>query len=232
MNESRRSWMVGRSRRSVIVAAAVLLIIAVAGVWVVEREPLSPSAAPASDPATEVGGAGRPADSSGAGTSVGPDDAPDPDASPAPAGPPATGETEHVEKPAAVEEHSFDDAVPVATQLVVEIVSVEAVVAGRDIPGEISGPAVEVQIEVENIGPSAVDTSGASVNLTYGDDDLLPAPAVMDGSAALLPPSLAAGSTALASYTFSVPLDSAGNVRIMVDILAEEPDVVFTGPRP
>ncbi|APX33760.1 hypothetical protein BH708_14740 [Brachybacterium sp. P6-10-X1] len=131
-----------------------------------------------------------------------------------------------------MKELSFDETAPVADELVVEVVAVDSVTAGRDIPGEVRGPAVKVQIQVENVGDRPVDTSGASVNLTYGDDDRIPAPAVVDDTSAVLPFSLEPGDTAVATYTFSVPLDYAGNVRIMVDVLAEEPDVVFTGPRP
>lgn len=221
-----RSWVLG--------AAAVFIVVAVLGAGLVMRGAGSPGEAGASPPASSAGG-GRSADgtgSPGAPAPVTSDAAPDPEASPSPTGPPATGGTEVVEKPAGGKEHSFDDTAPVASQLVVEVTSVEAVTAGRDIPGEISGPAVKVEIQVENIGTSAVDTSGASVNLTYGDDDLLPAASVMDGASVMLPGSLAPGATAVASYTFAVPLEDDRNVRIMVDILADEPDVVFNGPRP
>lgn len=145
---------------------------------------------------------------------------------------PAPGETAPIEKPPASTEVPFDEKETVAGKLLVEAVSVDGVTAGRDIPGEVSGPAVKVVIRVHNEGSEAVDTSGASVNLTYGDDDRIPAVELTDPASSTLPVSLAAGASADAVYIFAVPLEDAGNVRIMVDVLASEPDVVFAGPRP
>lgn len=218
----------------ILTGSVALLVVAVLGSWMMLRDPGPPLEAESSRPPAESPSADQsgPSDSPGSATPTGSEDATEPEASPAAVGPPATGETETVEKPSAVGELSFDETAPVADELEVEVVAVDSVTAGRDIPGEVRGPAVKVEIQVENVGGRPVDTSGASVNLTYGDDDRIPAPAVVDDASAVLPVSLAPGATAVASYTFSVPLDRAGNVRIMVDVLAEEPDVVFTGPRP
>jgi hypothetical protein len=71
-----------------------------------------------------------------------------------------------------------------------------------------------------------------SVNLTYDGDDRTPAPAVSADDATVLPASIAPGASAEASFYFAVPVASDGDIRIMVDILAAESDVVFVGARP
>lgn len=145
---------------------------------------------------------------------------------------PQPGKTEPVEKPPATSEAAFDEEVTVADSLHVEVVSVEAVEAGRDIPGEKAGPAVKVVISVQNSGDAPVDTAGVSVNLTYDGDNFTPAPEVLDDTSSVLAATIPPGGSGQGTYLFSVPLDSDGNVRIMVDVLASEPDVVFAGPRP
>lgn len=146
--------------------------------------------------------------------------------------PPSPGATGTVTKPPTTEDSGFDDTVVVDPALEVSVVSVEAVTAGQDIPGEKSGPAVEVVVEVVNRGDDEIDLSGASVSLTYDGDSRVPAPEVIGDSTQLLPAALGAGRSAQAVSTYSVPLATNGEIRIIVDILAARPDVVFVGPRP
>lgn len=222
---SQRRWWV------VAIIAAIVIAVIIALIWVATRAPEDPEGEGPSTPAGST--QGDEPSAAGSGAPTGNSTAPAATASPGvDEVAPSPGETAPVEKPPTLEEMPFDETGTVAEALVVEVVSVEDVVAGRDIPGEIKGPAVKVVIRVRNEGPGAVDTSGASVNLTYGDDDRIPAVELTDAASSTLAPALPAGATEEAAYVFAVPLEDAGNVRIMVDILASEPDVVFAGPRP
>jgi hypothetical protein len=145
---------------------------------------------------------------------------------------PTPGATAPVEKPDDATETPLDEVVELDQGASIKLVSVEAVTAGRDIPGESSGPAVKVILGVTNTGDKPLDTGGVSVNLTYDGDDRTPAPAVSADDATVLPASIAPGESAEASFYFAVPVASDGDIRIMVDILAAESDVVFVGARP
>lgn len=221
-----------RRRRVLLGAAllAVVLAVVLVGIFLI-REPGEESSG-ASDGGTSA------AASDGGGAAETADDEPaegDDDATPAQptaVEAPEPGQTEPIEKPPTTAEVAFDESAGVTDDLVVEVVSVEAVEAGRDIPGETAGPAVKVVISIENRGADAVDTSGVSVNLSYGGDSQIPAPEVIDDASSVFPASIPAGGTGEGTFLFAVPLDSAGNVRIMIDVLAAEPDVVFSGPRP
>lgn len=193
---------------------------------------------PGEDGGLDDDGSSTPSPSDAGGSTTTPDEqepgdvAAGPAAQPTAVEPPTPGATEPIEKPPSTAEANFEEAVTVAEDLVVELVSLEAVEAGRDIPGEVSGPAVKVVIVVENCGDEPVDTSGASLNLTYGGDSLIPAPEVLDDASSALTATIPPGGMGEGTYLFAVPLDSDGNVRIMVDVLASEPDVVFSGPSP
>lgn len=223
--------MTARSRIRMAVVAGILLVLIVlaVGYLLLSRGgPPRESVATATTSSSSDAGGSPPAASDGEGE----EGATGTPAQPTAVEPPEPGGTEPIAKPPSTEIAAFDESVGVSDDLVVTVVSVEAAEAGRDIPGERSGPAVKVVIAVENHGDQAVDTSGASVNLTYGDDDLVPAPQVLDDASSVLAPTVPPGGSAQGTYLFAVPLENAGNVRIMVDVLASEPDVVFSGPRP
>lgn len=114
----------------------------------------------------------------------------------------------------------------------VEVVSVEAVTAGRAIPGEPSGPAVKVSVRLVNDSGTAVSTSGASVNLSYNEDDQTPAVSLSSDDTAPWPQEVPAGQRATAVFVFALPDVVRGDIRVIVDLLATGPDVVFEGPRP
>lgn len=118
------------------------------------------------------------------------------------------------------------------TKTFVEVVSVESVTAGRAIPGEPTGPAVKVEVRLVNDSQQAVSTAGASVNLTYGEDDLTPAVSLTDAATQEWPTEVPAGQSANSTFLFALPDGAKGNIRVIVDLLATGPDVVFEGPRP
>ena len=108
-------------------------------------------------------------------------------------------------------------------KLAVEAVNVEATV-----PGEVSGPAVRVKVTT-TAGSSALDLSGASVTVTYGQEST---PAVMltsDQQSQTLPDSVAAGSEATGVYDFAIPEGSRDQVVVRVYLNSQEPVAVFSG---
>jgi hypothetical protein len=114
----------------------------------------------------------------------------------------------------------------------VTLASIEAVTAGRDIPGEKSGPAVKVAVQLVNDSDKAIDTGNSGVTLTYGGDDRTPAVVLTDAKAVNWPAQVMPGEKATAVYFFAVPLAVTGDVRVTVDLLPSGPDVVFVGSRP
>ena len=108
-------------------------------------------------------------------------------------------------------------------KLAVEAVNVEATM-----PGEVSGPAVRVKVTA-TAGSTALDLSGASVTVTYGQDS---APAVMltsDEQSQTLPDSVAAGGEATGVYDFAVPEGARDQVVVRVYLNSQEPVAVFSG---
>lgn len=145
---------------------------------------------------------------------------------------PTPGATDPVEKPDETVEVPLDEPATAAGDVVVEVTDLEARTAGREVPGETSGPAIAVTVRITNNGDEAVNTSGSNVNLTYGGDERIPAAALSDPDATVWPASVAPGRNASAVFLFSVPEAASGDIRVIVDLLAAEPDVVFVGPEP
>ena len=126
----------------------------------------------------------------------------------------------------------LDEPATTAGGVVVEVTSIESRTVDRQAPGEPSGPALAVTVRVSNNGSAAIDTSGSTVNLTYGGDEAIPAVALTARDTSVLPPSVAPGASASAVYLFSKPEVPSGDIRVIFDLLATEPDVVFVGPEP
>jgi hypothetical protein len=87
-------------------------------------------------------------------------------------------------------------------------------------------------VRITNNGKDAVDTSGSNVNLTYGGDEQIPAVGLSGDTTSVWPASITPGGQATAVFLFSVPEVPKGDIRVIVDLLASAPDVVFSGPRP
>jgi len=145
---------------------------------------------------------------------------------------PSPGSTDAVVKPDAGDEVPIDEPAPPVQGVVSEVTALEAITAGNDIPGEPSGPAIQVTVRLTNESDEAVDTAGANVTLTYGGDDRLPAAGLTGDASSVWPASIAAGDSAEAIFQFAVPSSPEGDLRVTVDILASAPNVIFVGPRP
>ncbi|KQQ65006.1 hypothetical protein [Microbacterium sp. Leaf320] len=164
----------------------------------------------------------------GASTSPGPTPTPQPSEFETP----SPGATDGVAKPDSGDEVPIDEPAPAVEGVVAEVTAIESTTAGNDIPGEPSGPAIQVTVRLTNGSDEPVDTAGANVTMTYGGDDRLPASGVTGEGTTLWPASIPAGGQADAIFQFAVPSSPDGDVRVIVDILAAAPNVVFVGPRP
>lgn len=147
-------------------------------------------------------------------------------------GTPTPGATDGVDKPDDLDEVAIDEPAPAVEGIVAEVTGLEATTAGNDIPGEPSGPAIQVTVRLTNGSDAPVDTAGANTTLTYGGDDRLPAAGVTSEDAVTWPETIPAGGHADAVFVFAVPSSAVGNIRVIVDVLASAPNVVFVGPRP
>lgn len=145
---------------------------------------------------------------------------------------PAAGSTTEITKPPTDAEVPLDQPAPPVVGATVQLVAVTKGTFTGDVPGEPSGDAITVSVRVVNNGSAPIDTGAAGVNLTYGGDDRTPGIAVTDKKARVFPASVAPGAEATADFTFVAPLAAEGDIRVTVDLLASEPDIVFVGPRP
>ncbi|WP_294979129.1 hypothetical protein [uncultured Microbacterium sp.] len=145
---------------------------------------------------------------------------------------PAAGSTTEITKPPTDAEVPLDQPAPPVAGATVQLVAVTKGTFTGDVPGEPSGDAITVSVRVVNNGSAPIDTGAAGVNLTYGGDDRTPGIAVTDKKARVFPASVAPGAEATADFTFVAPLAAEGDIRVTVDLLASEPDIVFVGPRP
>jgi hypothetical protein len=81
-------------------------------------------------------------------------------------------------------------------------------------PGDTSGPAVAVTLEVDNGSSSPIDLAQLAVAATYGD--AVPANENTSSPSKLLSGSLASGATRQGTYVFRLPANQAGTVIVSV----------------
>lgn len=108
------------------------------------------------------------------------------------------------------------------------LVSIGAFDARAQGPGEISGPALAVTVELTNSGTTAVSVDTAAVNVYFGANGT-PAVRMTDGTGTSLRGSLAAGDSARATYAFAVPADQRDTVTVAVSYLDGSGTAVFSG---
>ena len=114
-----------------------------------------------------------------------------------------------------------------AAGVVVTLPSIKAITAKAQGPGEVSGPAVAVTVEVKNNTKSAVDLSQTVVNLTAANGD--PGSMMTASPAKPLPTSVKPGGSATGVYVFAVPKSQRDPITVEVSISADTPTAVFHG---
>lgn len=122
---------------------------------------------------------------------------------------------------------ALTDTADFGGQVTARISEVKAVQATATLPGEISGPAIAVTVDITN---GSADRIGAdSVTVTLADAAGNPAVPI-DDNAAPLTGVVEPGASASGTYVFTVPADQRNPVTVTVNYSAGAPTLVFTGP--
>lgn len=106
---------------------------------------------------------------------------------------------------------------------------IEKVQGISNLPGEIAGPSLRITVEYDNATSSAVDLSGAVVNV-YSGKALTPALMLSQPGAKPFPNSVAPGQKAQGVFVFNVPIDQRSSVRVEVDLSNQGSVLLFQGP--
>jgi hypothetical protein len=110
------------------------------------------------------------------------------------------------------------------------IVALQATDAVGRLPGERSGPAVLVTVEVENASAETINLDLVVVDLSTGEG--VPANLIADPEQVPLQGELPPGETREGAYLFTMPLEDRDDVRVSVAYSADAPTVVFAGGAP
>lgn len=113
-------------------------------------------------------------------------------------------------------------------QVSARITRIDPVQAGATLPGEVSGPAVAITVEIANSSAQPVGLDSVTVTLTDAAGN--PAGSIGSAPSAPLAGVLAAGSTANGTYVFTVPVDQRNPVTVTVTYSSGAPTLVFSGP--
>ena len=153
-----------------------------------------------------------------------------PTGSPAPTGEAVTPGPGSIDAlPTSLPQVGLTETAAVGDGVTVAVASVERFEGEGVGPGNVSGPALRVTVRLTNGTADAVSLDAVSVNAGVGDD-VVPAPELNDVSRAPFSRSVAPGSTAEGTYTFSLPSGATGPVVIDVGYRPGAPLVLFVGP--
>ncbi|GII99194.1 hypothetical protein CLV28_2351 [Sediminihabitans luteus] len=108
------------------------------------------------------------------------------------------------------------------------LTKVEAVDGEAVAPGEISGPAVRLTVEVTNGSDEDLDLSGAVVN-AYVGPDRAPAGTLTKPGGVPFEGVVAPGESGSAVVLFDIPEEQRGDVTVTVDYRTGTPTVAFRG---
>lgn len=201
-------------RRAVIATAAVAVVVGAGFVWAAIKED-GPS-----DRAST--GADSPEDAS----SARPSTAAVPSGSATPA--PGPAETPDSDLPVQRDPVPLDETAEFGDAVSAELIDLTATQAEGQSPGEISGPAIRVTVQLINGTSQALSLDAVTVFLYFGSE-LTPAPQISDDEDVVFRGSLAPGKSAQGVYTFSVAEDERDNVSVTVSHSPTSAIVVFTG---
>lgn len=142
---------------------------------------------------------------------------------------PATDAPEGPQTPAPLptESAALDQTVEFTTGVSVAVTEVAAISVTAATPGEISGPAVRVTVQVTNASTASINLDSAVVNLTaedgaYGVGTTAGDPQPFSGD-------IAPGASATGTYVFMLDPATGRSVSVSVNYGAGEPLAVFTG---
>lgn len=118
-------------------------------------------------------------------------------------------------------------SVGVDSGVTVSLDSVTAITAKAQLPGEISGPAIEITVRVVNTSAQPVSLNDVVVNAT--DSAGLPGVQMSASPAAPFPASVAAGQQTTAVYVFTLGTAHRDPVSITVSYRPGAPVALFSG---
>lgn len=129
--------------------------------------------------------------------------------------------------PLPTERGELDEPIALSTGVTVEVTSVKATTVSAETPGEISGPAVIVDLSVTNDSNAAVNVDSAVVNLTadkggYGVGTTAGRPLPLAGN-------IEPGDSREGRYVFMLDPAKGRSITVSVNYGAGEPVAVFTG---
>ncbi|MEW2012576.1 MULTISPECIES: DUF4352 domain-containing protein [Microbacterium] len=122
----------------------------------------------------------------------------------------------------------LDDAVAVQGGPEVSVSSIDDVDGEAVVPGEVSGPAVRITVEIENDSDDPIDLTTAVVTLYEGDSGLQANP-VSKPAGKAFPDEVAPGKSAEGAFVFELPMDQRSDVRVEVDLSVSDPLIAFEG---
>jgi hypothetical protein len=130
----------------------------------------------------------------------------------------------------ASKEYALDATAPLADGVDVRVSSITTIDAEAALPGEIGGPGVQLVVELTNSSSEAVDLASFLIDLT--DADGVSAGQVTTDPARPVMGSLEPGGTATGTYVFVVPTADRADARVVLSLIAGQPQVVLAGDLP
>lgn len=125
----------------------------------------------------------------------------------------------------------LDDPAAFESGVTARLDELEAVQGEAQGPGEVSGPAVRVTIELTNGTGAAIALDRTVINV-YGGPEQTPGSPLSGPGVDEFSGSLAAGGSATGVYVFALPLDQRDPLQVTVSYDPEDVTVLFEGPGP
>lgn len=117
------------------------------------------------------------------------------------------------------------------TGVTAEVLEIRAVDGVARRPGEVSGPALRIEVRLTNDTDEAIDLAGARIDVAYGPDRI-PGLILSEPDVVLFPLTLPPRSHADAASVFVVPLDQRDQIQVAVWYTVDAPIIVFEGSAP
>lgn len=195
----------------VAVLAAVALVLVLMTVRGMSDDDPPDAPTPAADPSTPSG-------------------SPDPKPSSGPTEIPEPGslETVEVEDVSFAPPIGFDETGDFGTGLTIRVNAIEAVDGVARGPGQVSGPALRLEMEARNGSGDPVSLEGMVVAMEYGADGT-PATPLREPGGEPFEGELSPQDEAVAAYVFAVPEKARGRITVSASYTGSAPTVVFEG---
>jgi hypothetical protein len=125
----------------------------------------------------------------------------------------------------------LDETGDFGTGLSVQLVGIEAIEGEARTQGEISGPALRIELELTNDSDEAISLEQVQVEVTYGEERT-PGIELTGSGTVPFPESVAPDDSTTGTVVFVVPADQRDLVQIVVTQTTGAPIIVFEGSAP